>query len=174
MRISDVLYFSPRFKFSDLNFDDKSKLIEAFRDRVENSYLAPASQLLKAHHVFASGLICCAAIEFIARISGKKDPVLWLQNNIADFGAEERLAARFWGCFRHGLAHEGRVKSFGQFSLELQKMLTSEGAALIVNPQLLLEAVGTAFRAKFNDAQTTLIAERLRHHFEGEVKAAKK
>ena len=40
MRMGDALYFSPNFRFAQLNFDDTKMLIEAFQDRVEG--LSPA------------------------------------------------------------------------------------------------------------------------------------
>jgi hypothetical protein len=34
MIIGDKLYFSPKYKFTDLKWDDKKNLTDAFRDRV--------------------------------------------------------------------------------------------------------------------------------------------
>ena len=47
MRTGDVLYFSPRFRFSDLDVGDTGKFIEALRDRLMGFYLEPESRLLK-------------------------------------------------------------------------------------------------------------------------------
>ena len=66
MRIGDALWFSPRFRFADMNFDDKTMLIQAFRDRVDGFFLQPAGRSIAAKDAFAGGLVCCAAIEFIA------------------------------------------------------------------------------------------------------------
>ncbi len=138
MRIGEILYFSPSYRFSELDFDDTCLLIKAAQDRVEGFYLAPAERSLKAGDAFAGGLICCASIEFIATLSAKDDPAVWIANNIADFGNDGKLANRFWNYFRHGLAHEGRIKSngdvSGQFSLELPRMITSAGTVMIVIP----------------------------------------
>jgi hypothetical protein len=180
MRIGDVLYFSPAYKFSELDFDDARPLLQAVQDRVEGFYLAPAERSLKAGDAFAGGLICCASIEFIATLSGKEDPEAWITNNIADFGNDGRLASRFWDYFRHGLAHEGRIKSngdvSGQFSLELPRIVTSAGGVLIVNPQLLLNAVRAAFQTYCKDideGKAASLAKYLRRLFQREVTAAK-
>jgi len=180
MRIGDVLYFSPSYKFSELDFDDACRLLKAVIDRVEGFYLAPAERSLKAGDAFAGGLICCASIEFIATLSGKKDPGVWITNNIVDFGNDGKLANRFWDYFRHGLAHEGRIKSngdvSGQFSLEIPTMVTSAGTVLVVNPQLLLTAVRAAFQAYCRDideGKAAHLAKYLRRLFQREVAAAK-
>ncbi len=180
MKIGDALYFSPQFRFSQLNFDDTNMLVRAFQDRVEGFYLQPAARSLKANDAFAGGLVCCAAVELIAKVSGKEHPSTWLQRNVAGFGADDKLAGRFWNYFRDGLAHEGRVKSYGQFSgqfsLELPAMLTTIGNVLVVNPLLLLEAVQAAFQRyceQMNSGQADMLANCLRRCFEAEVKAAK-
>lgn len=46
MRIGDVLYFSARFPFAELNFEDHVTLIEALQDRVDGYYLQPAFRCL--------------------------------------------------------------------------------------------------------------------------------
>jgi hypothetical protein len=180
MRIGDVLYFSPRYRFSDLDFDEIKSVIDAFQDRVEGFYLLPASRLIEEGHAFAGRLVCCAAVEFIANISGEPSPPKWIQRNLSEFGNDGKLTGRFWNCFRNGLAHEGRVKSFGQgsgqFSLELQQLLTTAGSTLIANPRLLLEAVQTALRSyckHLDGGQTVRLVKSLRRYFDDEVKAAK-
>jgi hypothetical protein len=121
MKIGDVLYFSPRYRFSELNFDDTKALVDAFQGRVEGFYLLPASRVIEEGHAFAGGLVSCAAVEFIANVSGNMSAPEWMQKHFPEFGEHGELAERFWNYFRHGLAHEGRVKSFGrgswQFSL---------------------------------------------------------
>jgi hypothetical protein len=143
---------------------------------VEGFYLQPAARSLERNDAFAGGLVCCAAVEFIARVPSNRHPSDWLKTNIADFRTDEKLAGRFWEDFRDGLAHEGRVKSFGQFSLELPQMLTPIGSLLIVNPRLLLVAVQTAFQRyceQMHDKQAAFLATRLRRYFDAEVKSAK-
>lgn len=181
MRIGDVLFFSPRFKFAELNFEDTHTLVEAFQDRVYGFYLRPAERCIDAGEGFAAGLICCAAIEFIAKAFGYEHASEWLRAKVPDFGDDEKLTRRFWTLFRDGLAHEGRVKSFGggsgQFSLDLPKTVTNLDSVVIVNPRLLLKAVIVAFKTSCEDIsgdRATLLATFLKRYFEAEVNAAKR
>ena len=174
MRIGDVLFFSPRYRFEDLNLDDARMMIAALNDRVAGFYLAPASRLLAANDAFAAGLLCCAAVDFVALCSGK-NPETWLYENIGDFG-KESIANQFWRRFRHGLVHEGRIKSFGEFSLDFPNLVTVIGPALIVNPQRLLEAVQRAFASyveHLDENDTARLLNRLRRYFNAEVELAK-
>jgi hypothetical protein len=176
MRIGDVLYFSPRFRFSDLDVDDSEKLIEALQDRLMGFYLAPASRLLGTGDAFAAGLLCCTAIDFVALCSGDEHPDGWLRKNIPDFGDDEALAGNFWNWFRHGLVHEGRIKAFGQFSLDFPRLLNVVGPALVVNPQLLLEAIQGAFQSYFeqlDETQSARLVKRLQRYFRAEIAAAR-
>lgn len=56
MRIGEVLFFSPHFKFVELNFDVVDSLIEAFRERVYGFYLRPAERSTGAEDAFAGGI----------------------------------------------------------------------------------------------------------------------
>jgi hypothetical protein len=149
MRIGDVLWFSPKFRFADIDFDNAATLMEAFRDRVEGFFLRPAERSLDAEDAFAGGLVCCAAIEFIATVSGTEHPSTWLQAQVAGFQRDQKLAAKFWNYFRDGLAHEGRVKSHsqfsGEFSLEISQMLIADDSVLVVNPRLFLNLLELPF-----------------------------
>ncbi len=53
MRIDNKIYFSPNIRFTDIDWDDKCKLIDAFKDRVEGFYLKPAKILNKERYGFA-------------------------------------------------------------------------------------------------------------------------
>jgi hypothetical protein len=174
VRVGDALYFSPRFKFSELDVENASMILEAFRDRVHGFYLTPASRLLKHSDAFAGGLICCAAVECIAGFAGN-EPLDWLCSHIADFGQDRARTKKFWVSFRHGLIHEGRIKSFGQFSLEMPAMLTTIGPAVVVNPRLLLESVEKAFDAycqQMKGERLSLLVKQVRRYFEPEIVAA--
>jgi hypothetical protein len=74
MRIGDVLYFAPKIRFAELDFNDVPALVRAFQSRVEGFYLDPAARALAAGDGFAGGLVCCAAIELIAKISANNHP----------------------------------------------------------------------------------------------------
>lgn len=176
MRTGDVLYFSPHFRFSDLDVGDTGKLIEALRDRLMGFYLEPASRLLKTGDAFAAGLLCCTAVDFVALCSGDEHPEMWLRKNIRDFGGDEELASKFWKWFRDGLVHEGRIKAFGQFSMDFPNLLKVVGPALVVNPQLLLEAIQGAFQSYFEQldkTQSARLVTRLQRYFRAEIAAAR-
>lgn len=157
MRIRDVLYFSPKYKFSQLNWDDKDALIKAFEDRVKGFYLEPAEKLNENKCGFASGLLCVVTIDFLARIATGKEKVKredfekWLKDNIEEFN--DQLATKFYKDFRCGLVHEGRIKNCGQFSYESKNLAWSEGKVMIVNPRLLLERIEKAFESYINKIQ---------------------
>ena len=176
MRIGDVVYFSPRFRFSELDLRDTDQLVEAVTDRLLGFYLDPASRLIAAGDAFAAGLLCCTAIDFLALCSGSKRPEEWLQKNIPVFSENGATAVHFWNWFRNGLVHEARVKSFGQFSLDSPKLMAAIGPALVVNPKLLLEAIRTAMAAFFDrldEGQTVQLVKLLERYFEAEIAAAK-
>ncbi|HNT56020.1 MAG TPA: hypothetical protein PKG95_14990, partial [Anaerolineaceae bacterium] len=47
MRIDDQIYFAPGVRFQDLDWDNPSALIDAFRQRVHGFYLTPAQDLIR-------------------------------------------------------------------------------------------------------------------------------
>ena len=174
MRIGDVLYFSPRYRFEDLNLDDAPTTVAALHDRLSGFYLAPASRLVEANDAFAAGLLCCAAIDFIALCAGD-EPQAWLARNIEAF--DDTLANQFWIRFRHGLMHEGRVKAFGEFSLDLPALATVAGPSLIINPRLLQQLTRgalTAYLERLDGADTERLLKRLRRYFQAEIDLARK
>jgi len=120
MRIGDVLYFSPRFPFAKLNLDDPVTLIDALGDRLDSYYIQPAFRCLASEDAFAGGLVCCAAIDFLALACEDKPPADWLNTHIPGFSNIDGIANQFWIRFRHGLMHEGYIKSQGQFPCRLQ------------------------------------------------------
>jgi len=158
VRIGDELHFSPKYRFSELNWDDRTGVIEAFRDRVEGFYLCPAQKLNRDKDGFAAGLLCVAAIDFLARISldanGVKDRIVkWLRTNIIRFEYSD-LADRFYEEFRNGLVHEGRIKNAGQFSYEYHKVISMVDDTMLVNPDLLLNAVMDSFQSYLKKLRT--------------------
>jgi hypothetical protein len=155
VRVGEVLYFSPKFRFSDIDFRDYRTVIKAFRDRIEGFYLKPAGHLIQAGHAFAAGLVCAACIDSLSRLSlsegGNIRITHWLERNIPAFKTRDpehptkTLADRFTDYFRNGLVHEGRIKSLGQFSSETQETVQVIGSAMVVNPGLLLHEVCRSF-----------------------------
>ncbi len=160
MEVGGILYFSPKYKFSDLNWDDKEILIDAFKDRVEGFYLEPAEQLNGDKKGFAIGVLCVTTIDFLARITTGTDNVggrikRWLTKYIDEFGIDDpsrTLAQRFYEEFRNGLVHEGRIKNCGQFSNKYEEELIHvEGEIMVINPVLLLKKIKTSFETYICD-----------------------
>jgi len=157
MKRGDILYFSPKYKFSDLQWDNKDALIDAFRDRVEGFYLNPADELNQNYCAFSAGVMCVTSIDFLARITSgvekvtRKEFESWLKHNIEPFdesdpdNASQSLAKRFYHEFRCGLVHEGRIKNAGQFSYHFEKLIEIKESAMIVNPHALLNAIEESF-----------------------------
>src|SRR5689334_7305769 len=174
MRIGDALYFSPRYRFADLDLDDAEKTIAALSDRISGFYLDPAARLIEANDAFAAGVLCCVAIDFIALCAGDK-PEVWLDENVEAF-REKNVASQFWKRFRDGLVHEGRIKAFGQFSFDFRELVTIADPALIVNPKRLHEATQEAFSrylAGLDPETAERLTKRLRRYFSEEIKFAK-
>jgi len=188
MKVGDKLYFSPKFKFTDLHWDDQEKLIDAFADRLFGFYLDPTKKLNEENHGFLCGIICVTAIDFIARIvTGKtgKDKTHerikeWLEANIQEFRKPnpkeptETLADRFYIDFRCGLVHEGRINNLGQFSYEQQELVSLEQDVMLINPELLLVEVERALESYLALLHTDTDAfekfkNNLRNDFEEEV-----
>jgi len=156
MRSQDILYFSPNYKFTDLNWDDRVNLIKAFRDRSEGFYLKPAEELNRCKYAFASGVICVSTIDFLARIETGLDDVgkrfeEWVKSNIREFektnpdNRSQTLAHRFYDEFRNGLVHEGRIKNAGQFSYNYSELVKVEQSVMIINTEYLLNAIRESF-----------------------------
>jgi hypothetical protein len=172
MRIGDILYFSPNVKFADLGTAGPQLLLEAFRDRVDGYYLRPAMRSIEAGDAFAGGIVCCAAIELIADMLADQQPGDWLAANIPEFAKAETRP--FWGYFRDGLIHEGRIRGneqlSGQFSLQAPRTVEQIGSLLIVNPGLLLKAVAEAFHRNCEHASRRSSGTSMRMYTRGGIR----
>ena len=186
MRIGDILYFSPEYKFTDLNWDNRGDLTTAFKDRVYGFYLKPAEELGKNNYAFATGVICVTVIDFIARITlGRDHFKQWLMLNIQQFkdsdpdNSTRKLADRFYCEFRNGLVHEGRIKNCGQFSYKIEELVSVVDGVMIVNPALLLSNIEQAFKKyiqKIQEDQTTFQSFKtaLERDFQKDVELARR
>jgi len=164
MRVGDILRFSPNYKFSDLRWDDKKALIEAFKDRVRGFYLGPAKKLNEDKNGFATGVLCVTTIDFLARIATGIDKVgerfsEWLEASIEAFreadpdASGQTLANRFYREFRNGLVHEGRIKNAGQFSYDFKELIRVVDGIMVVNPARLLNAMNSSFEKHMDQVE---------------------
>jgi len=160
MKIGEILYFSPRYKFIDIDWNDKEKLLEAFKDRVKGFFLDPAEQLNEKKFAFAVGVLCVTTIDFLAKIEtglkkvGKRIEKWLKYNNIN----EQSIAYRFYKEFRNGLVHEGHITNAGQFSYDSDKLIhfyskKSGKKVMIINPELLLNEIQNSFDKYFEKLQ---------------------
>jgi len=168
MRVGDILYFSPKHKFSVLNWDNKKILIDAFKDRVKGFYIEPAEKLNDDKNGFAAGVLCVTTIDFLARITIESDNPgerieRWLRKCITEFNQNDpnnrsrTLARRFYKEYRNGLIHEGRIKNCGQFSDDYSELIHivihMEDTIMVINPVLLLEAIKTSFETYMDNVE---------------------
>lgn len=165
MRVGDILYFSPKYKFSDINWDDKEDLINAFKDRVKGFYIEPAVKLNDDKNGFAAGVLCVTTIDFLARVTIGSDNVgerieQWLRRYINKFNQMDpdnrnrTITRRFYEEFRNGLVHEGRIKNCGQFSDNFNELIHIEDKIMVINPVLLLEETKTSFETYMDDVES--------------------
>ena len=188
MKIGDILYFSPKCKFTQIDWDNKEDLINAFKDRVDGFYLNPADDLNKKEYGFVAGLVCVTMIDFIARISvgGKVGYRFkkWICKNIPHFSkknlnnSNKTLAKRFYEEFRNGLIHEGRIKDCGQFSYEFEDTISVKDGVMLINPEVLLKDIKKAFEEYIREVRENQEAfgklkEALKRDFQGDVDYAK-
>ena len=158
MDIKDVLYFSPKYKFKDLKWNDKKELIKAFVDRIKGFYLYPISKLNREKNAFAAGLLCVSVIDILAKYQTgcsevKRRYTKWLEDNIEEFKERdhrnEKISLRFYKEFRNGLIHEGRIKEGGVFSYYVKNIhvekINEEASILMVNPCFLEDSIRKAF-----------------------------
>lgn len=183
MKIGDILYFSPKYKFIELDWNDKEGLIKAFEDRVSEYYLKPIEEFNKRRYGFASGVLSVTTIDFLARIATRKEKVekedfkAWLEDNIDGFNYE--LATKLYEDFRCGLIHEGRIKNCGQFSYDIGDLIWLEDGVMIVNPELLIERIKNAFKnfirkIREDDEAFQSFKETLKRDFQDDTELSRK
>ncbi len=160
MREADGLHFSPKYTFFNLHTalskNNRELLVKMLRDRVYGFYLRPAKLLSQKGKGFSNGLLCAAAIDFLARMQYpeyeklfpndfvKRRIVDWLKTNIQEFN-KDIFCIRFYYDFRCGLVHEGRIKPFGEFSFQQNGLIEQKDGVIRINPKILLEKVENAF-----------------------------
>ncbi len=120
----------------------------------------PANTLNSKKEGFATGLLCVATIDFLARISfgekkkSRKRIEKWISENIAYFKENSRSHAGdvvemngriFYESFRCGLVHEGRIKNGCQFTYEITETVYLEKEVMLINPENLLKEIEISF-----------------------------
>ena len=179
MRIEDTIYFSPLFKFKDIDWDNKDQLIEAFNDRVCGFYLTPAERLNSYKNGFAAGLLCVATIDFLARIAiGRGRFKDWIEENLKEFKGKRHLSNKFFDDFRNELVHEGRIKNCSQFTYDVSK-IHFEDEIILINPEKFLNDIKTSFQSylidlKGNDNKFEKFKELLKDDFKKEIELMQK
>lgn len=152
MRVGDVLYFSPKWRFMDMDLSKKDMVLDAFRDRLDGFYLNPAHKLAEGRNAFACGVLCSCAVDFLSQYDSRVRKVgarieAWLIANVDGMSradtvdATRTLAQRFYSDFRCGLVHEGRIKNLGEFSFDYDKVIVTHKKLMIVNPKILLSKI---------------------------------
>lgn len=190
MREKDGIYFSPKYKFIKLDWNNEVCLIDAFEDRVIGFYFEPAEKLNKINQAFASGLISLSIIDLLA--SNNSNDVgfhfkYWLRTNIKEFnrpdpdGIYHNLSHRFYKEFRNCLIHECRIKNAGQFSYTYDKLIKfihdSDRHIMIVNPEILLSSLKIAFQSyikniKENESEYKKFHKMMKNNFYTEFERA--
>lgn len=127
-----------------MDFDNRSQLIECFKDRIYSYYIEPAKLLDENKIGFGCGLLCTVTIDSLARLVFPNVTRVgcrfrkWLKNNLVEFNQGD-FAERFYEDFRCGLVHEGRIKNPREFSYEQKHLITRENGIIRINPHILLE-----------------------------------
>lgn len=190
MLIGNILYFSPNYRFTQIDWDNKEELIKAFEDRVNGFYLDPAEKLNCIKTAFATGVMCVAAIDSLARIeTGLKEVRKrfegWLKSHISAFdkpdpkNSSQTLAYRFYDDFRNGLLHEGRIKHCSQFSYHYKDIVFIKKEVMLINPENLLKDVKKVFGEYILNVKTSheafgKLKEALKRDFQEDVEYAKR
>ena len=156
LKTGDIVFFSPKYNYSNIDWNDKQIVIDAFKDRIYGFYLNAAYESNKSKQGFAVGLICVATIDFLAKIQFPQERVgnrieKWLCKYISEFNKpnlenkKKTLGKRFYEEFRNGLVHEGKIKNGGQFSYDFNKIFEIEIGLMKVNPDLFLNKLSKSF-----------------------------
>jgi len=150
MRKGEELWFSPNWRFTEIAWEDREKLIDQFYDRVEGYFFKPAETLDNCEDAFAQGVICVTCIDFLAKyMIGPLQPgqrfKKWLRYSIPDF-RDQGTAQYFYRDFRNALVHAGKIDNCGQFNYDIENLVSTKNSVMIVNPRLLLGLIRTVFK----------------------------
>lgn len=160
MRTKDGIFFSPNYRFIDINWNNPDNLIDAFEDRINGFYFEPAESLNETFQAFSKGLICISLIDLLSKIETNSDSVgsryeFWLKKHFSEFNElnpdnqNQTTAYRFYKEFRNSLVHECMIANAGQFSYEYNKMIhfirDENKHIMVINPEFLIISLQKAF-----------------------------
>lgn len=163
MRLEDALFFSPKFKFEDLDLENTEQLIEAFEDRVLRFYFKPADKLHEDFDSFAIGTLTLAAIDFIGYFlyrTSNSDRIKKFCGELKTIKGRpvdevDEITKRINEDYRNGLIHEGRIKRFGQFGTDINCLIEIRDDFSIINPKLLLKEMKALFQEKLRTLRSS-------------------
>ena len=175
MRISDILYFAPGVRFSDVDLEGPG-LPDQLRQRILGFYIEPAIECCGRGEAFAAGVILVSCIDALARFSSKETEVTpelfkrFVRKELPSFGLDDS-AKRLYEEVRCGLVHEARLKNGAQFSLKIDTDIQESANVLIVNPARLADEVQDALERyiaalKSDERQRGSLAARLMVEYE--------
>ena len=164
MDIKNELYFSPKFKLSDL---DKTNVIEAFKERIDKWYFEPINILNKKKFGFSATALLASLIDILAKTknhdttnsNNRSKYTEWLKKN---FGFTEKKALNFYENFRCGLLHSGCIEYGGYISYKQKQFCVSIKGSLILNPKLLFQEVKKKFDEFINNEDPEQLFEYLK------------
>ena len=185
MNIDNEIYFAEGIKSSEIDFDNRHGLINAFYKRIVGYYIQPARMLVESQYAFSAGVIVSALIDAIATYSILKgDNIKELIKDLAfprgiDAEAIDRFAKEFDDNFRNGLIHEGRIKNGGQFAFRGGALFSYESEFLIIDPRVLLKIVHDYFEQYIekllsSDPHYFVFHSKIKRQFEAEILAIKR
>jgi hypothetical protein len=160
MRIGNYVYFAPSIRLKDLDLSDKDKLIDSFKQRMNEYYLEAIKLLNEQKSAFAAGIIEFSMIDALARYSSKENSQSrsgerFKQILCNGFKLEKEIAKRVYEEFRNGLLHENHIKNCGQFWYKVSsKSCTIENNRLMVDPANLHEELTTFFQEYIQTLKT--------------------
>ena len=157
MRIGDKLYFAPGITFSDVDTSGEH-LPDQFEKRMREYYLKPAIECAKLGYAFASGVILVSCIDALAYFyTGRTDVGIRFRNWCLEFlpsFKNEKNADYFYQDFRNGLVHNARIKKGGEFTLEIDCTMKSQGSITSINPLYLASEIEEALSKYINYLQS--------------------
>lgn len=169
MKIDDILYFAPKIKFSQVDWNGR-KLANQFKARIEGFYLEPARKCAESEYAFAAGTLLVSCVDALARLrfggNVKTRFTKFARKELQSF-SRDNLAERFYEEFRNGLVHKARLKQGAQFSLGIGRTLKRFDGILVVNPEHLAGELSSALDSygdllRQNDTDRRELANRLK------------